>query len=63
MIADYCWCLMRDGKVLNPLENLKSESLFFKGDAILEAVLKVCYINDVLMTICTVYTAYNRLST
>ena len=30
MIADYCWCLMRDGKILNSLENL--ESLFLKGD-------------------------------
>ena len=49
------------GKVLNPLKNLKSESLFLKGDAILvslQAELKVCYINDVLLTICKVYTAH-----
>ena len=32
MIADYCWCLMRNGENFEPLENLKSKSLSLKGD-------------------------------
>ena len=41
MIADYCWCLMRvSSELLNPHENLKSESLFLKGDAIFASCVK-----------------------
>ena len=41
MIADYCWCLRGMGKFLNPLENVKSESLFLKSDTNFACSIKI----------------------
>ena len=41
MIVDYCWCLMRVEVNLNPLENLKNESLFLNGETNFACSVKV----------------------